>query len=81
MADAFEGGLNRTLPVAPWMAPHTSRLPGTVPISPADWLFRDEVFADRMALRDRLKAEGASRDPVESAVAQAPRTSGGCSKH
>lgn len=57
MADAFEGGLNRTLPVAPWMAPHTSRLPGTVPISPADWLFRDEVFAVRIALRDRLIAE------------------------
>ena len=33
------------LPVVPWMADHTLRLPGTVPIDPADWLQRDEAFA------------------------------------
>ena len=43
--------------MAPWMAEHTLRLPGTVPIAPADWLQRDEVFAEQMAYRDRLIAE------------------------
>lgn len=33
------------------------RLPGTTPISLADWLQRDEVFAEQMAYRDRLIAE------------------------
>ena len=45
------------LPVVPWMAEHTLRLPGTVPIDPADWLQRDEAFALQMAERDRLIAE------------------------
>jgi hypothetical protein len=45
------------LPVAPWMAGHTLRLPGTTPIAPADWLQRDEVFAAQMAYRDALVAE------------------------
>jgi hypothetical protein len=45
------------LPVAPWMAEHTLRLPGTTPIDPADWLQRDEVFAAQMAYRDALIAE------------------------
>jgi len=49
--------LQDRLPVAPWMADHTLRLPGTVPIAPADWLQRDEAFAAQMALRDRLIAE------------------------
>ena len=49
--------LQERLPVAPWMAEHTLRLPGTVPIAPADWLQRDEVFAEQMAYRDRLIAE------------------------
>ncbi len=49
--------LHDRLPLAPWMAPHTWRLPGTVPIAPRDWLLRDEVFAAQMALRDRLIAE------------------------
>ena len=45
------------LPLVPWMADHTLRLPGTVPIDPADWLQRDEVFAAQMAERDRLIAD------------------------
>jgi dimethylamine monooxygenase subunit A len=49
--------LHARLPVVPWMADHTLRLPGTVPIDPADWLQRDEVFALQMAERDRLIAE------------------------
>lgn len=49
--------LHERLPVAPWMAAHTLRLPGTGPIDPADWLRRDEVFAEQMAYRDRLIAE------------------------
>ncbi len=49
--------LQERLPVAPWMAEHTLRLPGTVPIAPADWLQRDEAFAAQMAYRDRLVAE------------------------
>jgi len=38
------------------MAGHTLRLPGTVPIAPADWLQRDERFAEQMAARDQLIA-------------------------
>lgn len=49
--------LQSRLPVAPWMAPHTMRLPGTVPIAPQEWLLRDEVFGQQMALRDQLIAE------------------------
>jgi Haem-dependent oxidative N-demethylase, alpha subunit-like len=58
------------LPVAPWMAEHTLRLPGTVPIAPEDWLQRDEVFAAQMAARDRLIAE--RRDAVH-AMAESAR--------
>jgi hypothetical protein len=49
--------LQRRLPVAPWMADHMLRLPGTVPIAPADWLQRDDAFAGQMAARDYLIAE------------------------
>ncbi len=48
--------LQDRLPVAPWMADHTLRLPGTVPIALSDWLQRDERFAAQMAERDRLIA-------------------------
>lgn len=49
--------LHEHLPVVPWMADHTLRLPGTVPVALADWLQRDEVFARQMSLRDWLIAE------------------------
>jgi dimethylamine monooxygenase subunit A len=49
--------LHDSLPVAPWMADHTLRLPGTMPIELADWLQRDEVFARQMSLRDWLISE------------------------
>lgn len=42
------------LPVVPWMADHTLRLPGTVPVALGDWLQRDDAFAGQMAERDRL---------------------------
>jgi dimethylamine monooxygenase subunit A len=54
---AMDPILQSRLPVAPWMAAHTMRLPGTGPVAMADWLVRDEVFAEQMALRDRLIAE------------------------
>lgn len=34
-----------------------ARLPGILPLDPADWLVVDEAFAGQMALRDRLIAE------------------------
>ncbi len=46
----------KSLPVAPWMADHTLRLPGTVPIEAANWLQRDDVYAEQMAYRDALIA-------------------------
>jgi dimethylamine monooxygenase subunit A len=48
--------LQERLPVAPWMAEHTLRLPGTAPIRLEDWLQRAEAFAGQMAYRDRLIA-------------------------
>jgi dimethylamine monooxygenase subunit A len=49
--------LQSSLPVAPWMAAHTLRLPGTAPIDPTEWLQRDDAYPEQMALRDRLIAE------------------------
>jgi dimethylamine monooxygenase subunit A len=48
--------LQGSLPVAPWMAAHTLRLPGTVPAAAEDWLLRDDAFAAQMAYRDHLIA-------------------------
>jgi dimethylamine monooxygenase subunit A len=41
----------------PWMAPHSWRLPGAVPVPLDAWLVRDEAHAAQMACRDRLLAE------------------------
>ncbi|MBB5220934.1 hypothetical protein HNP73_000855 [Amaricoccus macauensis] len=57
MPSRFSNVLHDHLPIAPWMADHTLRLPGTVPVSLADWLQRDEAFGGQMALRDWLIAE------------------------
>ncbi|MDH3264634.1 MAG: DUF3445 domain-containing protein [Paracoccaceae bacterium] len=51
--------LQTSLPVLPWTDPRLSRLPGTLPLDPADWLVADEAFAGQMALRDRLIDERA----------------------
>lgn len=53
------GILQDRLPLAPWMAAHTLRLPGTQPIPPAEWLQVDEAFAAQMAYRDQLIAGAA----------------------
>jgi hypothetical protein len=72
--DGMSGILQRRLPVAPWMADHTWRLPGTGPIAPEDWLQRDEVYAEQMAYRDRLIAERVEAvhalDPRAAAAAE-----------
>jgi len=44
------------LPFAPWMDALTNRLPGLQPVSPGDWLRRDDAFAPQMAYRDELAA-------------------------
>lgn len=54
----MEPVLHRALPFdPPWAAPGGTRLPGTRPLPPADWILVDEAFAGQMALRDRLIAE------------------------
>lgn len=61
--------LQKSLPVSPWMQPHTRRMPGTQPLDPAQWLMRDDAYAEQMALRDRLIAD--SRDLVHAHLPQA----------
>ncbi|MGP1356817.1 MAG: hypothetical protein ACTS11_09860, partial [Roseicyclus sp.] len=58
--------LHSVLPSAPWMVPAQRRLPGTQPLSMAEWLVADEAFAGQMALRDRLLA--ARREDVLAAT-------------
>ncbi|MFZ5751133.1 MAG: heme-dependent oxidative N-demethylase family protein [Pseudomonadota bacterium] len=57
--------LHPRLPFAPWADPRTRRLPGILPLDPADWLVVDEVYAEQMRLRDRLIAE---REPEVHAL-------------
>lgn len=49
--------LQSHLPDAPWMAPHTRRMPGTQALDMADWLRVDDAYAAQMAARDRLIAD------------------------
>lgn len=49
--------MQHRLGFAPWMEAATRRLPGTVPVTPADWLVVDDAYAGQMTLRDRLLAE------------------------
>ncbi len=44
----------RYLPIKPWMAAKTRRLPGIQPVKAGEWLLRDEAFAAQMAYRDQL---------------------------
>jgi hypothetical protein len=53
--------LHSHLPFAPWADPVHHRLPGTRAAGLNDWLMVDEVFAEQMALRDRLIAEKRER--------------------
>ncbi len=48
--------LQTRLPAIPWLDPRLARLPGILPLDPADWLATDEAFAGQMAERDRLIA-------------------------
>jgi len=48
--------LQKSLPEAPWLQAHTTRLPGVQPLDMADWLRVDDAFAGQMADRDRLLA-------------------------
>lgn len=48
--------LQSNLPDPPWLTQARWRLPGVLPLPLDDWLIRDEVFAEQMALRDRLIA-------------------------
>ena len=76
------------LPVAPWMAEHTLRLPGTVPIaarptgcsatrsSPSRWPYRDRLIAERPeAVHAMAEAAGRRR---RSCWRWCSRTSTGC---
>ncbi|WP_347313085.1 heme-dependent oxidative N-demethylase family protein [Defluviimonas sp. SAOS-178_SWC] len=49
--------LQTRLPAYPWMDPRLARLPGILPLDPADWLRVDEAYAGQMAVRDRLIAD------------------------
>ncbi len=44
----------RVLPIKPWMAAKTRRLPGIQPVPAGEWLLRDDAFAAQMAYRDHL---------------------------
>ena len=48
--------LQQRLAFAPWADPRTRRLPGTIPVTEAEWLLTDDAFAAQMALRDDLIA-------------------------
>lgn len=61
--------LQKSLPVSPWMQPHTRRMPGTQPLDPAAWLMIDDAYAAQMQLRDQLIAE--KRDLVYAHLPQA----------
>ena len=56
MTDALqpEPILQATLRDPPWASRATSRLPGTGPVAPDDWLRVDDAYAGQMALRQRL---------------------------
>jgi len=49
--------LQSRLRETPWDSPATSRLPGTGPVAPGDWLRLDDAYSEQMALRDRLIAD------------------------
>lgn len=48
--------LQSALPYAPWMQPAGRRLPGVMPLDPADWIFLDDAYRAQMAERARLLA-------------------------
>ncbi len=61
--------LQAKLPEVPWRLSHGGKLPGTLPVATGDWLRFDDVYAEQMALRDRLIAE--KRDAVHAMLPEA----------
>jgi hypothetical protein len=61
--------LQSSLPDPPWLTPARWRLPGTMPLPLEDWIIRDDVFAEQMALRDDLIAH--NRDAVHALMPDA----------
>ncbi|WP_134681189.1 heme-dependent oxidative N-demethylase family protein [Paracoccus ravus] len=49
--------LQKHLSFAPWTDSRTRRLPGTIPVTEADWLVQDDAFARQLELREKLIAE------------------------
>ena len=48
--------LQKTLPFAPWMQAHTTKLPGIQPIKLKEWLQVDEVYTELIQLRNKNRA-------------------------
>ena len=61
-------------PFAPYMDPKTAHPPGVRPLDMADWLHRDEAYAEQMAYRDRLIDE--ERSVVFAAAPEAAGPAG-----
>ena len=68
-------------------APRAARLPGTGPVGADEWILRDAVFAEQMALRDRLagapgtlalrpEARGAAAELLDAVLARVSRDAG-----
>jgi heme-dependent oxidative N-demethylase alpha subunit-like protein len=47
----------KSLPVKPWLAEKTRRLPGLNPVAVGDWLSVDDAYSAQMAYREALLAE------------------------
>ncbi len=61
--------LQKTLPNPPWIDPVRWHLPGVQPLETADWVLRDDAFAEQMALRDEHIAS--RRDEVHALLPNA----------
>jgi len=61
-------------PFTPFMTGPTKQLPGIAPMDMADWLHRDEAYAEQMAYRDRLITD--ERDVVFAAAPEVAGPSG-----
>ncbi len=48
--------LQSAIPFSAWSDPRLSRMPGILPLDPADWILVDDAYGGQMALRDTLIA-------------------------
>ena len=46
--------LQKSLSFAPWMQVHTSKLPGTTPVSLNEWIQIDEAYTEQLSLKSEL---------------------------